>query len=255
MNIKIALGCISVSAALAFWACADGEVITADASEEVALQQVLHNRVTVEEAIASCNGNEACVAEMTDAPAADAPDSPKDEGAPDNSDNGSSLPGTNSGADNDPVVTPSSPSVTPVTPVTPTTSSASTPSTPTSSASTPKSSASTTTSSASQVKSSASSVTPAGSEFTVSTEFLAVSAGKSYTVKTGDLGYGPFDFKCKISSHQDENSLSAGTMDSKAMSFSGWQSVTNSVKLESNKSYKFDVDASVPADITCGLSY
>lgn len=166
MNIKVALGCISVSAALAFWACADGEVITADASEEVALQQVLHNRVTVEEAIASCNGNEACVAEMTDAPAADAPDSPKDEGAPDNAessasaDNGSSLPGTNPGADNDPVITPSSPSVTPdvpVTPVTPTTSSASV--TPVSSASQGggQSSASTpTTSSASTPKSSAS---------------------------------------------------------------------------------------------------
>lgn len=195
MNIKVALGCISVSAALAFWACADGEVITADASEEVALQQVLHNRVTVEEAIASCNGNEACVAEMTDAPAADAPDSPKDEGSPDNAessasaDNGSSLPGTNPGAGDDPVVTPSSPSVVPdvpVTPVTPTTSSASV--TPVSSASQGggQSSASTpTTSSASTPKSSASAIPTDCEDVSLTYQGAEVEfkAGSCYSVK------------------------------------------------------------------------
>jgi len=103
MNIKIALGSLAVCSALAFWACADGEVITADASEEVALQQVLHNRVTVDDAVNACAADSlGCKLAMENPSEAKAPDAGNNgEGAPENSDSassttdgGSTLPGT-----------------------------------------------------------------------------------------------------------------------------------------------------------------
>lgn len=80
---------------------------------------------------------------------------------------------------------------------------------------------------------------------TVTTSSSKYDAGKVYKLSTGDLGYGPYGFKCKFSS----GSGTAGVIDAKTLTTSG------SYSMSSNSEYIFATDADAPSGMTCGLSW
>lgn len=66
--------------AAAFSACGDGEIIQSGVDEEVGLQQVLHNRVSVDDALRAClNDSLGCKLDMENAPVSEKPASSASE--------------------------------------------------------------------------------------------------------------------------------------------------------------------------------
>lgn len=70
-------------AAGTFYACGDGDIIKSDENEEVGLQQVLHNKVDVNDALLACLADSlGCKLEMEGAPEIEIPESSSSEEAP-----------------------------------------------------------------------------------------------------------------------------------------------------------------------------
>lgn len=90
---------LAASVAASFWACGDGEIIQSGVDEEVGLQQVLHNRVLVDDALRACLADSSgCKKDMENAPVTEVPSS--DSADNEEAKSSASTPSTGGNEDN-----------------------------------------------------------------------------------------------------------------------------------------------------------
>ena len=84
--------------------------------------------------------------------------------------------------------------------------------------------------------------------------FAVYEPGSVYRISVGNSVYNGFG--CKITSHQNNNTYSAGTFNGTLLTFNGWQTATGKVTPAANSTDNiFVVAQDAPAGMTCGISW